>query len=220
MFVALPLPPRLATTCLQSSPRTTSPTWARASSRHAPGGAGGSHPRAFVDDGFAFGVGLFAEVLPLLSRLALQSPQVGAVQRRFATVGLVAGGSGITPMLRLVRAVAAERRAAADSGRAPPCSLALVFANASPEDVPFRAELEVLARSGDLRLSLIVSRGGGQWPHAVGRVNAQLLAAGLPAPTRGALLVLCGPPGLVHDTCVPALRQLGHDVNPARCVTL
>ena len=146
--------------------------------------------------------------------------QVGGEKCRFATVGLVAGGSGITPMLRLVRAVAAERRAAADSGRAPPCSLALVFANASPEDVPVRAELEALARSGDLRLSLIVSRVDPQWPHGVGHVDARVLAAGLPSPAKDVLLVLCGPPGLVHDTCVPALRQLGHDVQPSRCVTL
>ena len=152
--------------------------------------------------------------------------QVGGEKCRFATVGLVAGGSGITPMLRLVRAVAAERRAAADSGRAPPCSLALVFANASIEDVPFRAELEALARSGDLKLTLVVSRKAAgpsaptSWPLTVGRVDARVLAAGLPSPAKDVLLVLCGPSGLVHDTCVPALQQLGHDVQPSRCVTL
>ena len=151
---------------------------------------------------------------------------MGGEKRRFSTVGLVAGGSGITPMLRLARAVAAERRAAADSGRAPPCSLSLVFANASLEDVPFRAELEALARNGDLHLALVVSRKAAGpstpslWPLTVGHVDARVLAAGLPSPAKDVLLVLCGPPGLMHDTCVPALRQLGHDVQPSRCVTL
>ena len=153
-------------------------------------------------------------------------PQVDGAERRFPAVGLVAGGSGITPLLRLARAMSAERRAAAASGRAPPCALSLVYANASPDDVPFRAELETLARDGDLRLTLVVSRSPTQpgvacpWPHATGRVDAPLLATGLPSPSQGALLVLCGPPGLVHDTCVPLLRQLGHDTRPARCVTL
>ena len=152
--------------------------------------------------------------------------QVGGEKCRFATVGLVAGGSGITPMLRLVRAVAAERRAAAASGRAPPCALALVYANASLEEAPFRAELIALAESGDLHLALVVSRKSAgpspmpSWPLTVGHVDSRVLAAGLPSPAKDVLLVLCGPSGLVHDTCVPALKQLGHDVQPSRCVTL
>lgn len=48
------------------------------------------------------------------------------------------------------------------------------------------------------------------WCYATGRVNKAMIEQFLPPPGEDTVILLCGPPGLVKETCLPALKDLGY----------
>ena len=57
---------------------------------------------------------------------------------------------------------------------------------------------------------LVVCATRAAWQMGTGRVTDEMLRAHLPPPSDGSVLLLCGPPGFVKETCLPALERLGH----------
>ena len=129
----------------------------------------------------------------------------GGGQRRAARLGLLAGGSGITPMLALVRAILSDP---ADTTQ-----ISLLFANKSPADVLLRAELEAIAvqHPRNFRVAFTVDAvpAGAEWPHQVGFVTRALMEAALPAAGAETQFLFCGPPGMLAHAVQPALAQMG-----------
>jgi ferredoxin-NADP reductase len=116
---------------------------------------------------------------------------------------LVAGGSGLVPLMAMLR-----HRAAA--GNEVP-SHVLVSASAF-EDVLFREELDALAVGDDALAAHITltRRQPPGWAGFARRVDADMLAdVGFPASTRPRVFV-CGPTGFV-EAVSSALVALGHD---------
>ena len=64
---------------------------------------------------------------------------IGRKERKCAHIGLLAGGTGVTPMLQIVRSVLSNPR---DKTR-----LSLLFANQTVDDIFLRDELEALQRA-------------------------------------------------------------------------
>jgi ferredoxin-NADP reductase len=120
-----------------------------------------------------------------------------------APVLLVGGGSGIVPLMAMIRV-----RAAAGS-RAP---FRLVYSVRTPEDVIYGEELRRRARddSGlDVRYVYTRQAPAG-WPDKVGRIGvAAINTHGWPPDFRPAVFV-CGPTGFV-ETVADILVALGHD---------
>lgn len=116
---------------------------------------------------------------------------------------LVAGGSGIVPLMAMIRA----RGAAA--ARVP---FRLVYSVRSPEQRFYADELRRRARDDHgLDVSFVYTRSTPEnWPRAPGRLMADDLAGlGWPADLEPACFV-CGPTGFV-EAAADLLLQLGHD---------
>ncbi|MFT4088562.1 MAG: ferredoxin reductase, partial [Gordonia sp. (in: high G+C Gram-positive bacteria)] len=119
-------------------------------------------------------------------------------QRPERTV-LISGGSGITPVISMLRTLVAE-------GHTAPVTL-VHYARAA-DDVPYAAELEALARSLDNVDVVFHYTRGENGTHFVGEHLAGL------ADAEGAQLFLCGPPALM--TAVREYHEEGHPAFGAR----
>lgn len=105
---------------------------------------------------------------------------------------LVAGGSGITPLLSIARAVLA---------REPRSRVSLVYGSRSPGDVIFARAIDALAReNAQLDVKLVVQEATPDWQGAVGRVDADMLGLLVPklraAGDPEAEYYVCGPDGM------------------------
>ena len=137
--------------------------------------------------------------------LAVRDYAAGTVATRNAThLGMIAGGSGITPMLALIRAIFNDP---ADTTR-----VSLLYANQTPADVLLRAELDAIAAAHpNFKVFYTVDRvpEGTAWPYATGFVTQELIAKHLPAPGPQTQMLLCGPPGMINNAVMPAFEKLG-----------
>jgi ferredoxin-NADP reductase len=112
---------------------------------------------------------------------------------------LVGGGSGIVPLMSMLR----------QRGRVP---TTLLFSARSLDDVIYRDELERLAAAGDgLEVAITLTRSQPEgWTGHAGRVDADLLREVAPAPQERPLAFVCGPTPFVEAVAL-ALVDLGHD---------
>lgn len=126
------------------------------------------------------------------------------VARTFRNVGMIAGGTGITPMLQIIRQVFKDDR---DRTR-----VWLLYANQTESDILLRRELEeVRGQNGD-RFSLwfTLDRPPADWQFSSGFVDSAMIAAHLPPPSPDTLVLMCGPPPMVNHACLPNLDKLGY----------
>ncbi|CAK0881194.1 unnamed protein product [Prorocentrum cordatum] len=136
----------------------------------------------------------------------LKLPYKANMKRR---IGMIAGGSGITPMLQIIKEVLRDPGDKTE--------LTLLFCNRSPGDILIRAELDRLAESsgGQLRVLYVVDRNdtGDACVKHVGHVTKEFLSAVLPAPSPDALICVCGPPAMVGALAGPK-KFRKEDPNP------
>ncbi|KAF0310002.1 NADH-cytochrome b5 reductase 2 [Amphibalanus amphitrite] len=127
-----------------------------------------------------------------------------AVTVRASRIGMIAGGTGITPMLQLIRQVLKDPE---DKSR-----LWLLFANQTESDILLRDELDALAAAHRERLRVwyTVDRPGYGWPYSVGFVSAEMIAEHLPPPGDDTVILMCGPPAMITFACKPNLDKLGY----------
>ena len=87
--------------------------------------------------------------------------------RRF---GMIAGGTGITPMLQIIKAVV-RGRPAGDS-----TELDLIFANVNPDDILLREDLDALVRQdAKFRVYFVLNNPPEKWDGGVGFVTADMI---------------------------------------------
>ncbi|KAH9836836.1 uncharacterized protein C8Q71DRAFT_707679 [Rhodofomes roseus] len=130
------------------------------------------------------------------------------VSRKVTEFGLVCGGSGITPILQVLRGVLHDP--ALEHTR-----IWLIDANRTEEDILCREELDRLhAEHGDHRFHLhyTVSVTPSGWPHSVGRITDAMLEEHLPVPSERAMVLACGPDGMIKHTLKPGLQRCGWDI--------
>ncbi|KAI9897690.1 hypothetical protein N3K66_007546 [Trichothecium roseum] len=119
-------------------------------------------------------------------------------------MGMVAGGTGITPMLQLIRAVCEHHR---DTAR-----ITLLYANRAEEDILLRDELDAFARRYPLNFEVhyVLDRPPPGWQGSSGYVTKELMREKLPGPSGDTKIMLCGPPGLVSGA-KESLVELGFE---------
>ena len=117
-----------------------------------------------------------------------------------APVQLIGGGSGIVPLIAMIRAHAASGSTA---------RFRLLYSVRTPEDAFFREELASLA-GPLLEIDWVYTRvAPAGWPVAPGRVNRRLLEEHTIAAEAHPAVFVCGPTGFV-ETVADALVALGH----------
>lgn len=104
--------------------------------------------------------------------------------------GMVAGGTGITPMYQIIKAIAANPQDKTE--------VHLVFANVNSEDILLKAELEEMAAKRDnIHIYYVLNNPPTGWTGGVGFVTADILKQKCPAPASDVKLLICGPPPMV-----------------------
>jgi ferredoxin-NADP reductase len=114
---------------------------------------------------------------------------------------LVAGGSGVVPLMAMIR----TRDAAASHAET-----RLLLSSRGWDDVIYRDELERLRGDGLSVVHTLTRSQPSGWTGYARRVDAQMLAAVGPGPARLPRIYICGPTPFV-ETVAEALLQLGHE---------
>uniref|UniRef100_A0A8X9AEP4 NADH-cytochrome b5 reductase n=1 Tax=Sus scrofa TaxID=9823 RepID=A0A8X9AEP4_PIG len=130
-----------------------------------------------------------------------KSPPEPRVARK---LGMIAGGTGITPMLQLIRAILKDPE--------DPTQCFLLFANQTEKDIILREDLEELQarHPNQFKLWFTLDQPPEDWTYSKGFVSADMIREHLPAPAEDVLLLLCGPPPMVQLACHPNLDKLGY----------
>ena len=119
-------------------------------------------------------------------------------------VGLVAGGTGITPMISIIRWILAKSLAV---------ELFLVFANKTETDIIFRDEWDENAREHTrFHCYHVLEQPPADWSQGTGRITENILRGHLPPPAPDTAIFLCGPPPMA-DALETMLKNLGYAEN-------
>ncbi|GAA2080562.1 ferredoxin reductase [Pseudolysinimonas kribbensis] len=116
-------------------------------------------------------------------------------------VQLIAGGSGVVPLLAMVRAHA---------GSGDPTPFRLLYSVRTPDDVFYRNELQQAADGSPLELDLVYTRTsppGATRP--AGRLTRETLTESVEPAQRRPRVFICGSTGFVEQVAV-WLQELGH----------
>jgi cytochrome-b5 reductase len=133
-------------------------------------------------------------------------------ERTCRAVALIAGGTGITPMLQILHAIFEH------PGNSVNLQVKLLYANQTPEDILVRPELEALhAKYGDrFQLWYTVDRVEGKdaWTYDTGFIDTAMVQKHLlfdsEADRKATQFFLCGPPPMLKFACLPALKECGY----------
>ncbi len=118
---------------------------------------------------------------------------------------MVGGGSGIVPLMSMLR------HRAAQSSDAP---ARLLFSSRTQEDILYRAELDRLAAKNDglAVLHTLTREQPAGWNGRLGRIDGDMLMEWGFAPSLHPKIFICGPNGFV-EAAANALLAIGHERN-------
>lgn len=117
--------------------------------------------------------------------------------------GMIAGGSGITPMFQVARAILENPN---DKTK-----VHLIYANVSYEDILLREELETLAErySSHFNVYYVLNQPPEAWDGGVGFVSKEMIQTYCPAPASDIKILRCGPPPM-NKAMAAHLEALGY----------
>jgi len=119
--------------------------------------------------------------------------------------GMIAGGTGITPMLQIVRAILRGRKSGDKT------EVSLIFANVDEKDILLREDLDSLVKEdAKFKLYYVLNNPPEKWSGGVGFVTADMFKEHLPAPAKDMKILICGPPPMV-SAIKKATESLGYD---------
>lgn len=108
-------------------------------------------------------------------------------------IGMVAGGTGITPMLQVIDAALADPSDKTE--------ISLIFANESDSDIILKEKIDHLAATHkNFKVFYVVSKpwlSGWFWWGGVGYITKDMIKQHLPPPDKDNLIMVCGPPGMM-----------------------
>jgi cytochrome-b5 reductase len=107
-------------------------------------------------------------------------------------IGMIAGGTGITPMYQLIRAICEDDTDTTE--------ISLIYANRSEDDIILRTELETFAQNypKNFKLWYMLDNPPQKWDYGKGYVTPAVMDKRLPAPSTDTKVMLCGPPPMVN----------------------
>ncbi|EMR10585.1 hypothetical protein PNEG_01290 [Pneumocystis murina B123] len=104
--------------------------------------------------------------------------------------GMIAGGTGITPMLQIIRAILKNPE---DKTK-----ISLIFANVTEADILLKDEFDILANKySNFRIYYVLNNPPFNWTGGVGYVTKDIIKEYCPPPGPDMKLLLCGPPPMI-----------------------
>ena len=112
---------------------------------------------------------------------------------------MLAGGSGITPFMSMIREVA---------GIKSKLNIHLIYGSRIPEEVIFSKELEDIAkRYANIKVDFVISEPPAGWKGTCGLLDVKVIKS-LVGSIEDKTFLMCGP-GQMYDLCDAALKSLG-----------
>jgi len=112
---------------------------------------------------------------------------------QYRVIGMIAGGTGITPMLQVIRAALKDRE--------DHTNINLIYANVNYEDILLKKELDELAEKyiERFRVFYVLNNPPPNWTGGVGFVSKAQVENWMPAanPHNDIKILLCGPPPMM-----------------------
>ncbi|KAJ5935111.1 NADH-cytochrome b5 reductase 1 [Penicillium verhagenii] len=122
-------------------------------------------------------------------------------------IGMISGGTGITPMLQIIEAIIRNRP---QNGGNDTTKIDLIFANVNAEDILLKEKLDKLHQADpDFNVYYVLNTPPAAWAGGVGFVTADMIKERLPAPASDVKILLCGPPPMV-SAMKKATESLGY----------
>ncbi|EMF13449.1 NADH-cytochrome b5 reductase 3 [Sphaerulina musiva SO2202] len=119
-------------------------------------------------------------------------------------IGMVAGGSGITPMLQIAEAI---KRGRTKGDRT---IVDLIFANVNELDILLKDDLEALSKEEGFNVYYVLNNPPENWKYGTGFVTAEIIKEQLPPPAKDIKILICGPPPMV-SAIKKATESMGYD---------
>lgn len=106
-------------------------------------------------------------------------------------LGMIAGGTGITPMLQIIRAALKNPQ---DKTK-----ISLIYANVNPEDILLKVELDELTAAHSTRFTVfyVLNNPPPGWTGGSGFVSKDQIEKHLPSSSHDIKILLCGPPPMM-----------------------
>ena len=136
----------------------------------------------------------------------------------YRKIGLIAGGSGITPVMQVATALLKDP--------ATKVEVHILYANQTPTDILMADELNAFEKDPRAHVWYTVDRPGGNpdhplnaddWKYSTGFINEQMVRDYLPAPSAETVVFMCGPPMMLEKACIPNLKKIGHQEGTLFC---
>jgi len=116
-------------------------------------------------------------------------------------VGMVAGGTGITPMISMIRSILKRRLQV---------EISLLYANKSIDDIILKSELDMHSAEYDnFRLYYVLNAAPEGWEMGEGHIDKDLMNEKLFDPSEDTVIFVCGPP-MMQINLKKQLIELGH----------
>lgn len=126
----------------------------------------------------------------------------------FNKLGLIAGGSGITPCLQVAHKLLKLPQ---------DIEIWLLYANQTPADILCQPELDRIAKDPRMHVHYTVDRAPAGWEYSEGFINEAMCKNYLPPPSDLTYVFMCGPPPMLDRACKPNLVKLGYDEARMHC---
>ena len=118
-------------------------------------------------------------------------------------IGMIAGGTGIAPMLQILSAIVREPT---DITR-----VSLVFANVTELDILLKEDIDQIAEKYPyFQVHYVLNEAPEDWEGSTGFVTEDIIRKYLPAPSPDTKILICGPPPMV-SAMKKATEAVGFD---------
>ena len=119
-------------------------------------------------------------------------------------LSMLAGGTGITPCYAVMAAILKDPNDMT--------TMSLIFANVSEQDILLRKEIDAFASEHPDRLKVYYVLGSPPegWTQGKGHMTKDMMREHLFSAGEETLGLMCGPPGLLDNVCVPGLEAMGY----------
>ncbi|RWS30200.1 NADH-cytochrome b5 reductase 3-like isoform X1 [Leptotrombidium deliense] len=123
----------------------------------------------------------------------------------YKNVGMIAGGTGLTPMLQIISHALKDPR---DYTK-----FFLLYANQTEKDIILREDLENLQACYPDRFKLWYTVDKAEttdWKYSTGFISDEMIKNHMPPADNDSCILLCGPPPMINFACNPNLDKLGY----------